>query len=432
MNKNMYLLVRFGKMILNSIVIIVISGLIGLGLLLASFSLPNDRIQKSVAGSTWMLNAEGLYPERIHGLNSTKMDNWTDALMMNNLSFYDEDISLIEQTLRVPRAESRNNPIYSLHTYYHEDDIKVNVETYERYWHGYIVFLRPLFMIGDYSIVRFLYFILHICLLLIMLRLIENKIGKYPAIAFLATYLCFTGFVTPFSLQYSTIMFILLISGIVTVIFNDWLIHNNRVDYYYLLLGIVTVYFDYLTYPITVLGMNMILYLLLNKERKTLFSELLYCVLMWFVGYGGMWAMKWLLSSFILKENVFLNVFDAIRERAGNTGMGIDLTPALVIKNNLKYLVNKPVIFIMIITFVISMVSMCAFRTKKLCVFNCSIKKLCSIILIALLPFVWISVLLNHSFVHEYFTFRSFMPTIFALLILPEYLVSESTNKKQW
>lgn len=408
------------KVIFNSLLIVVVSSLIGLLLLMISFSLPDERIQKNVAGSVWMINEEGLYPERIYGLNSTRMDNWTDALIMNNLSFSDDDYSLFERVLEVPRAESRDNPIYSLYTYYFEDYVDVTVETYTRYWHGYITFLRPLFMLGDYSIVRFLYFIVHFTILAVFLRLLEKKVGLYPSIAFFATYLCVTGFVTPFSLQYSTIMFLILFSGIFLLLCNDFLIQRKWMKYYFLLLGIITVYLDYLTYPIAVLGINLILYILLNKNKSEIAKELIGYIIMWFAGYGGMWAMKWIISTIVLGGNIFSDVFAAMRERAGNTGLGNDLTPVLIIQNNLKYLNNKPVIACLLLTLLGGGLSKFAFVKKNKSKHKINMRMMVSLCLISTLPFIWVSVLLNHSFIHEYFTYRAFMPAVFALLLLPE------------
>lgn len=74
------------KKLLNTLLILIISSLIGFVLLTASFNLPNSPIQNNASISSILLTHEGLYPEKVEGIKASEMDNYTDALMINSSS----------------------------------------------------------------------------------------------------------------------------------------------------------------------------------------------------------------------------------------------------------------------------------------------------------------------------------------------------------
>ena len=66
-----------------------------------------------------------------------------------------------------------------------------------------------------------------------------------------------------------------------------------------------TGYFDFLTYPITALGLPLTMYLLLENDNKGKAKKVIIYSIVWGTGYIGMWTAKWAIGSLILQENVF-------------------------------------------------------------------------------------------------------------------------------
>ena len=65
-----------------------------------------------------------------------------------------------------------------LYALMHGENIEDSYE-YARYWHGYLVFLRPLLVLFDYSNIRILIFVITLIVMGILLYLIYKKINIY-------------------------------------------------------------------------------------------------------------------------------------------------------------------------------------------------------------------------------------------------------------
>ena len=340
--------------------------------------------------------------------------------MINSSSFIPNDCSLLERSLEISRAQYdwTSSPIEDLYEYYNDENAITQPETYERYWHGYIILLRPLLMLLDLSGIRFVYCVTHFILLFMFIRMLEKKANLSIAISFLVTYLCFSCYVIPLSLQYSHIFFIMLISGMILMKFNDKFKQKRWTKYFFLLIGIVTVYFDLLTYPIITLGINLILYILINKEINI--KDIIVYIIMWFVGYGGMWFMKWVIASLVLNENVFENAYNAIITRTNSNHNFEIITLSKVFDANLSYLKHRATLITFLVDFVANVII--AFKENKKNL-DLNVNKLVSFIIIFVLPILWLFILKEHSYTHSQFVFRILMIDTFAILALPQCMI---------
>ncbi|MDD7776618.1 MAG: hypothetical protein PT938_07670 [Solobacterium sp.] len=341
---------------LNTLLIIIISSLIGFTLLTASFCLPNGSVQSNAKISSIMLTHEGLYPEKVEGIKATEMDNYTDALMINSASFDYGGCTVFDKAARINRFEVdwSDDPIVHLYERYNDEENICNIKSYGRYWHGYITLLRPLLMICNYSWIRFIQFVLHISLLFAFATLLKAKTGLLNTINFLTVYLIFACFVLPYSLQLSQIFNIALFFGSILLYKYDYLKKKSLLDYFFLIIGIFASYFDLLTYPIAILGINLIIITLLDKGLKP--SIIIKNICMWFIGYGGMWFMKWVLASFVLKENVFIDAYKAIVFRSSNVTNGMKVTLYDTMLLNFDYINNKITFLLFILTMITNFV----------------------------------------------------------------------------
>ena len=400
------------KLIIKTICIIVVSSIVGTLLLVLSFSLPDASIQTNASKSSMQLVGVGDYPSVIDGFNGTMLDNYTDAIMINSASYIPNNYSLIERVLKVPQAHAdwTSGPIADLYEYYNDEDAIIEAKSYERYWHGYITILRPLLMFCDYANIKFIYFALHFVLLFVFLSLLKKKTNIVVTFSFLISYICTYAFIVPLSLQYSHVFFIMLVSGIILLKYNDVLNKNHGIYFFFLIVGIITSYFDLLTYPLVTLGINLIIYILINKDIKI--KDILIYISMWFIGYGGMWFMKWLISSIILGENVFLNAYNQIKQRTGGGYKILD-----VISGNLFYLKHSTTFIVFVSALISNIILKIKNRINKPA-FNK--QKFISIIIVIILPMIWYAILREHSSSHSVFTFRSLIISLFGILMLPE------------
>ena len=321
------------------------------------------------------------------------------------------EMSTLDRALLNPRVYRDNKQIDTLKEI--KDGTATNIRTYARYWHGYITYLRPLLFIYDYNLIRLVLFAVHLSLSVAFIVLVNKKLGTLPTIAFVSAYVLSGSFVTPFSLQYFNVMTVTQVSGIVLLKSYNFLHKKGWITYFFLLTGIVTVYFDLLTFPVVSLGVNLVLLLLL--DGKIGIKQILLMTFMWCVGYAGMWILKWTIATIFTNENVFVSAMQNADKRSGSAVEGVGITYLDVLKRNVGRYRSKALLVPYIIIFLLSFVPIVKNRSLKI-----NKKRTLCLVFICALPFMWYALLRNHSYVHSWFTFRTLIPAIIAFMLLRE------------
>lgn len=412
------------KITIKSLIIIFSSIIGGFLLLFLVYLLPTKPMQENVKESVYIFEEQGTYFSLIPRNYATQLDNYTDALMLQN-AIYDGNESIINKIINVYRYNSNEyvSPVKSLvDTVNNSDDM--TKATYDRYWHGYLLLLKPLLLIFNYSEIKLINILCQTILIAyIIYGFIKNNKIK-PLIAYLLALGCIYPFVISLSLQFST-MFYIFNLGVAFVLWkNDSLKRNNNYLYLFLGLGILTSYMDYLTYPLTSVAVPLIVYLLLNYQKsfwqnvKTIVCSGIF----WAIGYVVMWASKWVVGSAILGKNLISTAIDQILFRT--SGAATNYTSRLdVIKDNFSYF--KP-LFIMCLILLIFYVIIKWIR-KDIRFEKRNIIKYTPILLLGLLPLIWFVVTSNHSSIHAWFTYRNLI--IFALSLFSYILLLFEDNK---
>lgn len=138
---------RLGLKLCSLVVFMIILGFL---LLLAVYGLPTAPMEKNLAESAELFLREGSYPVTdILGTDS-RLDNYTDALMLLTAA-YPGDESLTDRALKAYRYTTAANEDPTLViTAHYIDGKEVEPVSYERYWHGYLIMLKPLLLLFDY------------------------------------------------------------------------------------------------------------------------------------------------------------------------------------------------------------------------------------------------------------------------------------------
>ena len=85
---------------------------------------------------------------------------------------------------------------------------------------------------------------------------------------------------TGMSMQFSSVLYIFLIAMIVMLLFHEKL--KNKYGYFFLIIGMMTSFFDLLTYPVATFGIPIILFFILeNKSLKEGIKDLIIYGLAW-------------------------------------------------------------------------------------------------------------------------------------------------------
>lgn len=398
-----------------NVILILLSGIVlGTLLLSLSYMLPTNIMRKNLENSISLFQNERPYQHVIGSYEFSKLDNWTDCIMLGN-AIYDGDEPIIEKAMKGYRLHKKN----TLTTDSLIEDLnnskapELMPQAYERYWHGYLVTLKPLLLLFSYDGLRTLNSIaIPLLLMAVAWLLYKNKLGKY-IFAYLFSVILINPFIISLSLQYSTIFYLFNLAMIFMLRFH------KRINYIYffLILGMLTSYLDFLTYPIATLGMCSILYLLLENKNnlKENFVSIIKFSILWGIGYAGMWMGKIAVGSLLLNETLLETAFTKIQQRTSFEALGTDITALTVLKYNFGIFINRPFIFT---AFLGGLYLIYKFFVKQPKITKELFKRIICYLIICMMPLAWYVVLSNHSAVHYWFTFRALVVFIFGILCI--------------
>lgn len=414
-------------------------GMLAAGFLLMSavYLLPTGRMKGHVANSSELFNYEGIYPQIIQGYKCSQLDNYTDALMYAT-AIHPGSGNAVRDAMKNARYEYQDEKmVQALNDYANDaagkEELRYEV-AYPRYWHGYLVILKPLLLLFDVSEIRMLSMVAQGGLLLILLYLIRKRLKERYQIPVLMMAAVLNPIVLPLSLQFSWVCYIGLIGAI-------WLLCREdpfRKKNYLLLfgiLGMMTSYMDLLTYPLITLGLPLVLLMLMNREEN--WKKQVWLVTevsaIWGIGYAVMWGGKWIFASLFGRMDFMSDVFSEIAFRVSMVGEGEEkLTIGMVWEKQLSVLLNWGYLLIAVL-----FLGGCAVIYRKngrMAIKRAQFLNALPYLLVALFPFVWFAALSNHSYEHYWFTYRELAVTVLAgsvavmELLFPKKEAEENEN----
>ncbi len=403
----------FFKTIYAGLALLLCGLLLAVGLLYAANAIPVSAVKKHALASAELLMQEGTYPWAIEGEFSSILDNFTDALMLS-VAFYDGEESLTERVFSCYKT-ANPDPVCGLYNSL-TDPSEESSEPYGRYWHGYLVTLRPLLCLMDYAAIRVLNLVLQSLLVLAICFFMWKRGLRYAIIPFLVTLVFLTPASVYKSLQLSTVVYISLAGMLALLLFDKKL--SGRYPLFFMALGMATAFFDLLTYPLVSLGLPLVLYFLCKgpASLRSGMTDLFVLPLCWCIGYGCMWAGKWLLWSLVSSADVWGSIRGAIAFRVSDNYMEHTFSFGQVVSGVLGTYYNSALYklpFGAALLYCLYL-SLRVINDPEIKPYP-RMKALLPILGVCLFPFVWWRVLLNHSAIHP-FPAKQIASAVFALL----------------
>ncbi|MCM1540739.1 MAG: hypothetical protein NC121_05700 [Blautia sp.] len=255
-----------GRKILFMLVLLAGMCLTGYLLLVAAYLIPEEYMQENMIESAKNFEMN-TYP-RLMGTRNSQLDNFTDALMLLNASHVEEDESVFEQAVNVKRyGVVDRNPNESLINIYGEGGQEYEELSYARYWHGYLIFLKPLLALFEYGTIRYILMFVQLGLFVTLIVKLTT-VDKRMVIPTFMMWLFLNPVTIMLSLQFSTVIIITLMAMSAIVFGSEYLKEYRFVwNVFFFLVGGLTSYFDFLTYPLVSLGVPLTLWLFLNSDR---------------------------------------------------------------------------------------------------------------------------------------------------------------------
>ena len=381
--------------------------------------IPSYSFKQNLGKTIITFQKEGTYPSVGIPGRTIVLDNFTDPLMFNTAYSVNSQSSIQSALINLRYTDSVDalNQIHNLNQLYQK---KVKPQTgYERHWHGYLVFLRPLLLLFPYSGIRTILAFALYGGLIWFCYLAWHKLGKKIAIFILFGLISVDFFFLSKSIQFSSIFLVGLFISIYLLLTHK----KNRPSYVlFFVAGGLTSFFDLLTAPLISLGVLLITATALNNRRFTVLHTL-----SWVIGYLSLWFSKWILAEILFVPGAITISLEQIVNRTV-TVADTQFSYFKAIKLNFFQLVgyhraSQFIFFLFIIILIFLLIRY--FSLKKQVV-----KRVFPWVFIAVIPYLWYLVAANHSYLHCWYTYRNqFMSVVAGLLIISEFINWSKLNQ---
>lgn len=392
----------------------------------------NTPISNNMTNSAQQFTSEDKY-ELLMSRQNSQMDNVTDSLMLL-IASYDKNTN--------PFIDSLNNNFY-----YNKKDVKdtltdiyvnknyenITVSNYARYWHGYLIFLKPLLCLTDYYSIRYFIMGLEITLLVWLIIALTKRNKAFIAISYTLAFLFMNPVNCMMNLQFATCIIITLSFSLFLIYFHNKIKH---IPLLFMIVGCITCYFDLYTYPIIVFGIPFALLTLLNNPPtlSIFIKNLIFCCLAFAVSFLLFWSSKWMLSNLITGNNLINEALQQFSKRSSTMSPYTNLQEAnsfaeyitsyMYTIKTLLLISHNPFLFAISILLIILTICI-LFKSRSL-----DKKILIELITISMLPFFYVLFTINHTSVHCFFTYRILTLSIFAIYLFCFAIVNNFLHLK--
>ena len=396
-------------------------------LLLGACALPAQPVLEHVYDSAQTIQQEGLYPEYF-GFKLFQMDNYTDTIMLFEAAAMGEQDPLTAMMTATAYNVDNFETMAGDLAVYCERTIPLSTGaqkavqlvpfSYARYWHGYLIWLRPLLLVTDITGVRVVQYLVLAALFAAVAVLLRRRCGLRAAVWFAVSQLLVTAFWAPHQVQFFT-CFAVAYAGCVWVLAKPR--RSDDVCLALLVLGVVTSFCDLLVTPVLTLGLPLVCWLLEPQQRLRAGTRQCGIVvggsLTWGVGYLLCWASKWVLAGLVTGQNVIADALHQVGVRtAADSWHGMELTWRNIfiflydtLNSRHLFWPALAVLAVLIALFILSIRSKTALvRALPLALTTC------------MTP-TWFVLLRTHSIQHGWFTWRALGLTVFAGLAFLYY-----------
>ena len=366
-----------------------------------------------------MLGEQMSTPQTIGGFLSAQLDNYTGVLILKTAGYVGPE-SLTEKAfggLRVDMPAQEGQSDWDAYCNYEFGELSPTGggADYSRYWHGYTLPLRLLLCVLDVANLQMLLYFAQLALLLAVLHLMDRRGLRRLIPGFFLSFFLLMPFSSSICLQYVPVTMLMLLSSVCVLLGDRQIDRAVGMPAFFALLGLLTNYLDLLTFPLVSLGYPLLLLLVLRMRRgesgKSLFCTTALCGIGWALGYGGMWALKWLINALVFGWQMLGNVFAQIGLRASDNGGTISRV-AVLMENLGVILDKKSYLLLLLLCAAVTLVPAGRAIVRRQGI-RLDLRAL-SLLLPAAAVCLWYIVMANHAHDHTYFTYRSMTVAVFS------------------
>lgn len=420
----------------------VLLGLVALfwALLTLAYCIPANAIKPHLEESYRIIASEDVYPAS-YVSSGISLDNFTVVVMLSEAA----------QCGGNPILDSLRSPCY-LDNESMLDALQKSIEgesnrDYTRYWHGYLILLKPLLVFLNVQEIRLLFqtvFLVLLGIASVALARSMNRKGIAIAIA-----LCLSmGLVGGADASATLPIFFSFAIALGALIWIASLPESQLIKTCkraetptsrpestlligFMVIGALTVFFDFLDNPIITLGMPLVALVCRTGSSISLPQLLkicLICSLFWAIGYGGIWLSKWVLASIALGSNVIESAVNSIAIRSGmQNETGILEKASNAIAANYRLLGITQWLLVVELAAVLASLIVMFFSRADRARTKVIIRNIVVLLILSTIPLIWYAATSNHSMIHAHIiAYRTLVVQVFALTVAALFALNET------
>lgn len=408
------------------------------GLLIVSSCIPNSAIKDNMVKSAMYYSNEDAFAFDESGCYNSISDNYADSILLNVLWNIKSDF---------PISSSIDTKYYDGEEYGENWGLLQTINgtspntDYTRYWHGSVVFIRPLMLFTDVNGVKNTGFVILLVFIAVTLSFLIKDKHYFAASALVLSLIGIQFWNIRLSLEYIP-AFMVCFS-----LCPIYIILEKKGDIYLTLLsvvsGVMIAFFDFLTVETISVLLPLVLVFMIRTDEdrfgnfRNNFSLTLKCGICWVISYAMTFVVKWSVASIYTGENKFSDAFSAVGVRlyGEDTGNIMPLhkqIPSAILANlstlfgGTERIEISNIILGLIVTAIILGSIFCLFRKKEK---NTPLTLI--LLLISFVPYLRYMVLSNHSYLHEFFTYRAQIIVILCLCSIVWYNIKFPVFQKK-
>jgi len=321
-----------------------------------------------------------------------KVGDFTDGLMLD-IAWCVDSHHPFQSAMTTPFVMMDGSPVHGMLRLADKQDTTGMVRAhYGRYWHGNQAFLRPLLTVSSVHDIRWCNIILMALLWIQLLWLMWQRVSPGDALAVCIPMLLIMIPSVPLCMNYVPTFYIALLAGQLMLSWRRLTATASNAAVYFFIIGGCTAFLDLLTTPMVAMAIPLFIYMLYCRPRRAC-AAVVAMSLAWLAGYASLWAVKWLITSLTTGSSMLGEVQGVMALRM--RGVHEETYMSYCLMRTLQ-----------------ALGLFWALMAAMMLVFGKSRKRLREnvwMLLLAMSSFVWVFVLLQHSWHHSHFTWRTML-----------------------
>lgn len=381
------------KLILRILVSWLVLTVLFTAAVVAVFAIPDSAIEEGLRQSVQQVSpGNKIFTTSIGPVQPFKLGTFSDCLILGIAGSADNDHPL-QAAMNDIFPTLDGSPVKGVQQMVaNPDNQHLQPVVYSRYWHGNQVIIKPLLCVTTINGIRAINWVLLSALLLMLLAVMWRRTGRASAMIVTLGLAAVMVPSVPMCLNYVPTFYIALSASLGILCWKTATANKSNTVILFFIIGATTTFLDLLTTPMVALAVPLMVYMLYKKPESA-WGTVITLSLAWLAGYASLWATKWVLSALITGHAALEDAMGAVTQRT--VGHGEQEYMMWCLKMNAVALTAV----------VVTVATVIAVFGKS----RDALRRNSWMLLVAMSSFVWTFVLLEHTWHHLHFTWRTYV-----------------------